>query len=94
MGLPASQLITASKEQLKRAGEETTHGWQSFSALLPDGNPAEVVHVPVFVSKIFRDLDVRHGWAPGEAMDPRAAALKVAKAGRAGPGDFRPPVGR
>ena len=70
MGFSASQLITVSRERLTRAGHVPTRGWQTYSALYPNGNPAEIAHGPVLVSKNFRNLDVRHGWALGEAMDP------------------------
>ena len=61
MGIPASQLITASKEKLNRAGEEPTRECRADSALYPTGNPTQVAHDPVWLSKNSRNLDVQHG---------------------------------
>ena len=48
---PSSYVITVTTEQLKRAGEEPNRGWPAYSALYPEGNPAEVTHDPVFVRR-------------------------------------------
>ena len=89
MGIPASQLITVSQEQLRRAGEEPTRAWQVYSVLYPNGNPAGIAHDPAFASKNFRNLDGSHGWVLGEAMGPVTTSLKVARVGRVGPAEFR-----
>ena len=89
MSPPASQLIADSREQLKRAGDEPTRGWQTFSAFYPDGHHAEVAHDPVIVSKNFRNVEVDRGWVPNEALDPLTTALQAAQAERVDPGDFR-----
>ena len=96
--------ITVSEELLKRAGDEPTLGRQTYSALYPNGNPAEIAHGPVSVAKNFRNLDVSHGWVLSEAIDPLAAPLEAAKVERVDPGNFRtfdehagllrPPFGR
>ena len=86
MSPPASQLITVSPVQLKRAGDEPTRGWQTYPALYPDSNPAEVAHDPVCVSKNFRNIGVSHGCEPGDSMGPLNTALEAAKAGRIDPG--------
>ena len=89
MSPPASQLITVSREQLKRAGDEPARGWQTYSAFPSDGNPTEFAHDPVSVAKNFRNLEVDHSWVRGKVMDPLTAALQAAQAGRVDPGDFR-----
>ena len=82
-------MITVSPEQLKRAGEGPARGRPAFSALYPGGNPTEVAHCPVSVSKNFLNLGASGGCVLGEAMDPLASALKAAKFVKVDPGGFR-----
>ena len=76
---PTSYLITLTTERVQLAGTEPNRGWPSYSALYPEGNPAEVNRDPVFNPKNFWGKAADDGWVTGTAMDPLTAALKAAR---------------
>ena len=86
---PASYLITVTTERVQLAEREPARGWPSYSALYPDGNPAEVIHGPGLKPKNFRNKAANEGWVTGTAMGPLAIAPKAARATLVDPGEFR-----
>lgn len=91
-------------EQLRLAGNEPARGWPAYSVLLPEGNPAEVIHDPGFNAENFWNAAADYGWLTGAALDPPSPAPRAAEAGMVDPGEFsaldenarlmRPLVGR
>ena len=89
VGVPASRLVTVSREQLRLAGKDPARGWPAYSAMYPIGNPAQVPHEPIFISKSYRNLEGNHGWATGDPMEPLSTAPSNAGAELVDAGDFR-----
>ena len=82
-------IVTVADEQVQLAGREPARGCSAASVLYSEGNPAEVLHGPVFNSNNFWGKNANYGWVAGTAMDPFAERLKASRATRVGPGKFR-----
>ena len=65
----AKIVVTATKEQLHRAGQEPNRGWPAYKFMNPAGDPANVAREPIFVSKNYRNLGATRGRVRGDPME-------------------------
>ena len=86
----ARTVVTATQEQLHRAGQGPNSKRPAYELMYLMGDPKNGARGPKFVSKNYRNLDGKHGWVTGNRIEPLTTALPLAGAARVDEAASRP----